>query len=236
MNDKLWFAPLLLGLIALAVAHFGGLVLAPTEAMMGEVGRILYAHVPTAWTGMLVGLVAFVFACGSLATSKDVWDLGTHASVEVGTLLCTLLCIQGALWAKPTWGVYWDWDPRLTSTAILVLSFAGVLILRALVHDATKRRIVTGVTTILAFVNVPITYYSVKWWNTLHQDMSSSNTIADEFKWSLYLGWLGMMLIAAGLIGLRTSGLMAAMRREHGETALPDAKQKIELLAEKGGV
>ena len=232
MNSNIWLVPLVLGVVALAVTHFAGLVLVPPEAMMGEVGRILYAHVPTAWTGMLMGLVAFVFACGSLATGKDGWDAGTHASVEVGTLLCTLLCVQGALWAKPTWGAYWVWDPRLTSTAILVLSFAGVLILRALVHDQNKRRVVTGVTTILAFVNIPITYYSVKWWNTLHQEMSSGASIDDDFKWAVYLGWLGMMLLSAGWIGLRASGLSARMEREHGETALPEVKQKIELGTE----
>ena len=119
-----------LGLGLLGWAHYQGLFIAPPEAMMGDVGRILYAHVPAAWNALLTYLVAFIAAVGSLYTAKRGWDALVEASVEVGVLLNALLLVQGSLWAKPTWGVYWTWDPRLTTCAIMVVAFGVVLALR----------------------------------------------------------------------------------------------------------
>ena len=91
----------------------------------------------------------------------------------MGVVLSALLCMQGAIWAKPTWGVWWDWDPRLTTTAVLVFAFGGILALRQFVDDPVKRATWSAVATIIAYVDVPIVYFSVKWWNSLHQLQSS---------------------------------------------------------------
>ena len=138
--------------------------------MMGDVGRILYVHVPTAWVALLTYLIAFVVGIGSLWTGKKGWDATLEASLEVGVLLNIMLTIQGSVWAKPTWGIWWTWDPRLTTTAIMVLSFIGVILLRQLITNAQKRATYTAVCASVAIVNVPFVYMSVKWWRTLHQD------------------------------------------------------------------
>ena len=140
MNQRweIWVG--LLGTCMLIWSHYTGLFVAPPEAMMGDVGRILYAHVPTAWVGLLTYLVAFIAAIGALATGKVAWDAMVEATVEVGLLLNVLLLIQGSLWAKPTWGVYWTWDPRLTTCAIMVVAFGVVLALRRQI-DAPMRRL-----------------------------------------------------------------------------------------------
>ena len=107
-----------------------GLFYAPAETYMGDVQRIMYVHVPTAWNAMLALTFAFFCAALSLWRSGMAWDNRLEASLEVGVVLSSLLCMQGAIWAKPTWGVWWDWDPRLTTTAVMVFAFGAILALR----------------------------------------------------------------------------------------------------------
>ena len=117
-------APLVLVGLGTALLAWGsawGLFVAPAEAYMGDVQRIMYVHVPTAWNAMLALTFAFACAVLSLLRGGYRWDARLEAALEVGVLLSALLCAQGAIWAKPTWGVWWDWDPRLTTTAVLVL-------------------------------------------------------------------------------------------------------------------
>ena len=168
--------------------------------MMKEVGRILYVHVPTAWVSLSTFLIAFVLAIGSLWTGKRAWDAGLIAACEVGVLLSVMLTIQGSIWAKPTWHTWWTWDPRLTTTAIMVLSFSALLLLRSLSKSVDRGSIVMAVGTIIAFVNVPIVYFSVKWWNTLHQDFSTQNTISSPMVLPLRLAAFGMLFVMFGLL------------------------------------
>ena len=217
------------GLVLLAVGHYAGLFVAPPEAMMGDVGRILYVHVPTAWLALLTYFIAFIAACGALATGRDGWDATTEAAVEVGVLLTALLLFQGSMWAKPTWGTYWTWDPRLTTTAIMGVAFTGVLVLRKLIHDHDRRRIVSSVATILAFVDVPIVYMSVKWWKSLHQTQSSPETVSDPMVWVLRVAAFGMLSLSIGFILFRRHIALAQMQREHGASALPEKKAPISL-------
>jgi heme exporter protein C len=126
-----------------------------------------------------------------------------EAAIEVGVLLGFLLCCQGAIWAKPTWGVWWDWDPRLTTTAVLVAAFAGVLALRRFVDDPVKRATWSAVAAIIASVDVPIVYYSVRWWNSLHQLQSSPATVSSQFYLPLRLNAFGILFLMTGFIMLR---------------------------------
>ena len=136
---------------------------------MGDVQRIMYVHVPTAWNAMLALTFAFACAVASLWRGGIAWDARLEAAIEVGVVLSALLCMQGAIWAKPTWGVWWDWDPRLTTTAVMVFAFGGILALRQFVDDPVKRATWSAVATVIAFADVPIVYFSVRWWNSLHQ-------------------------------------------------------------------
>ena len=192
-----------LGVSLLAFGSYYGLAVAPPEQYMGEVQRIMYVHVPTAWNALLAITFAFVCAIVFLFTNNFKWDARMEGAIEVGVLLAFLLCVQGAIWAKPTWGVWWDWDPRLTTTAVLLFAFLGILALRRFVDDPVRRAIWSSVATIIAFVDVPIVYFSVRWWNSLHQLQSTPNTVSRAFHLPLRVNAFGVLFLMKGFIILR---------------------------------
>jgi heme exporter protein C len=212
----------IVGLLMLIGAHYVGLFVAPPEAMMGDVGRILYAHVPTAWIGLLTYLVAFIAGIGALLTGRASWDAMVEATVEVGLLLNVLLLIQGSLWAKPTWGVYWTWDPRLTTCAIMVVAFGVVLALRRQIEDPARRLTLSSVATIIAFINVPIVYMSVQWWRTLHQDFSSTDTVSSTMVTPLRIAAFGMLFLATSFVVRRWR---VSLKQLNAEFEAPDLPQ-----------
>jgi heme exporter protein C len=209
---KLPYYSVALGAVLLLWGSIWGLFYAPGETYMGDVQRIMYVHVPTAWNGMLALTIAFFFAVLSLWKGGMAWDARLEGALEVGVVLCTLLCMQGAIWAKPTWGVWWDWDPRLTTTAVLVFAFGGILALRQFVDDPVKRATWSAVAAIIAFADVPIVYFSVRWWNSLHQVQSSPATVSRAFILPLRINAFGILFLMSGLIALRAR--LAALRRE----------------------
>jgi heme exporter protein C len=209
-----------LGVILLLAGSYLGLFVAPREQYMGDVQRIMYVHVPTAWNWMLAVLFAFGSAIAFLFKSDFKWDSRMEAGLEVGTLFAFLLCVQGAIWAKPTWGVWWDWDPRLTSVAVLLFAFLGILALRQFVDDPARRAIWSAVATIIASVDLPIVYYSVKWWNSLHQQQSTPNTVSSVFHAPLRINAFGVLFLMIGFLMLRSR--LATYRLEE-ELAAPPA-------------
>ena len=227
--ERSWAYLLPLAVILITAGHGIGLFLAPEEGMMRDVGRILYVHVPTAWVAMLTYLVAFVFAICSMWTGDFKWDGRLHATIEVGVVLNILLTIQGSIWAKPTWGVWWSWDPRLTTTAIMVISFLGVLLLRSSIRDAGKRMTATGIGAILAFVSVPIVYLSVKWWNSLHQDLSNPDTVSSTMVFPLRIAAFGMLFLMMAMIARRSNTLVEKLLEESTPPELPEQKKALEI-------
>jgi heme exporter protein C len=219
-----------LGVLLLLWGSYWGLFAAPREAYMGDVQRIMYVHVPTAWNALLALTFAFACALASLFRGGWRWDARLEAAMEVGVVLSILLCMQGATWAKPTWGVWWDWDPRLTTTAVMVFAFAGILALRHFVDDPVKRAVWSAVATIVAYVDVPIVYFSVKWWNSLHQLQSTPQTVSKAFHWPLRINAFGILFLMSAMIALRAK--TAALRLQ-GELAppLPRAEPKVPLAA-----
>jgi len=168
------------GLIGLGLVLDGqwmGLVDAPRERMMGEVGRVLYVHVPAAWATMVAFLFAFLFAFAFLMTGRRLLDHLVEATVEVGVVLNVLLLATGSIFARPTWGTWWTWDPRLTSSAVMLVAFVGVLLLRQAVADPDRRATWTSVATLLAAASMAVTYFSVQLWRSIHQMQSSPDTI-----------------------------------------------------------
>jgi len=198
------------GVLLLLVGSYRGLVVAPPETYMGDVQRIMYVHVPTAWNAMLVLTFAFGCALAFLWRGSWAWDNRMEAAIEGGVVLSVLLCMQGAIWAKPTWGVWWDWDPRLTTTAVMVFLFMGILALRHFVDDPVKRATWSAVAVVIAFVDVPIVYYSVRWWNSLHQLQSTPETVSSVFHWPLRINAFGVLFLMSGLVAIRTR--IAALR------------------------
>ena len=208
-----------LGIATLLFGSYVGLFVAPQEKFMGEVYRILFVHVPTAWNALLALTFAFGCALMFLFRGDWRWDARLEAGIEIGVVLSFLLCCQGAIWAKPTWGVWWDWDPRLTTTAVLLAAFLGILALRRFVDDPVKRATWSAVATVIAYVDVPIVYFSVKWWNSLHQMQSTTNTVSSAFHLPLRVNAIGILLLLIGVITLRTR---IAKMRLRGELAPPE--------------
>ena len=202
-----------IGVVLLAVGSYLGLFVAPAEEFMGNVYRIMYVHVPTAWNALLAMTFAFGCAVVYLFNADFKWDARMEAAIEVGVLLAFLLCCQGAIWAKPTWGVWWDWDPRLTTTAVLLFAFIGILALRKFVEDPTRRAVWSAVATIIAYVDVPIVYYSVRWWNSLHQAQSNPSTVSSQFYAPLRMNAFGVLFLMTGFIMLRAR--IASLRLQY---------------------
>jgi heme exporter protein C len=218
-----------LGVLLLAVAHYQGLFVAPAEATMGDVYRILYVHVPTAWLVLVVYLWAFLAAIPSLWTGRRIWDARLEACVEVGLLLNCLVLIQGSIWARPTWGVWWTWDPRLTTTAVMLVSFVGVMVLRSMIQPPSRRAVVTAIATIIAFVDVPVVYMSVKWWNSLHQMQSSPETVDQTMILPLRMAAFGMLFLSMGFVGFRRRIAEARLALEDDAPDLPRAPVPLAL-------
>jgi heme exporter protein C len=206
-----------------------GLFVAPSEAMMGDVGRILYAHVPTAWVALLMLTLAFFSAIGALWTGRYSWDAAVEAFSETGVVLTGLLLFQGSMWAKPTWGVYWDWDPRLTTSAILFVLFVGVLVVRKVVDAPERRLTVTAIAAIIAFIDVPIVYFGVRWWKSLHQIQSSPETVAQTMVLPLRIAAFAMLFISISVVVMRWRAIYAQLQVEVQAPNLPDLPPELRL-------
>ena len=218
MNKGFWF--IAAGVLLLLVGSYIGLFVAPAEQYMGQVQRIMYVHVPTAWNWMLAVIFTFIAAIAFLFNNNFKWDARMEAGLEVSTLLAFLLCVQGAVWAKPTWGVWWDWDPRLTSVAVLLFATIGILALRQFVDDPRRRAVWTGVATIIASVDLPIVYFSVKWWNSLHQQQSTPQTVSSAFHLPLRINAFAVLFLMIGFIMVRSRIASLRVRQElDGELA-----------------
>lgn len=157
---------------ALAATALGwalALTWAPPDRLQGDVQRLMYLHVPAAWNALALFTIAFLASVRVLWKRSLAADRLAHAAVEVGLLFTALTLVLGSLWGKPVWGVWWAWDPRLTTTAILFVLFAGYLSLRRLFDDPLRRATIAAAVAIVAFVDVPLVHWSVTWWESLHQ-------------------------------------------------------------------
>jgi heme exporter protein C len=154
--------------IAMGVALYLVFLVAPREAVMGDVQRVFYFHVPSAWVGYLALLVAFAASLLFLVRREERWDQLAVSSAEIGLVFITQGIITGSVWAKATWGVWWTWEPRLTTSAVLWVIYASYLILRRAMEDQGRRARIAAVYSILGFVSVPINFMAIRWWRTVH--------------------------------------------------------------------
>lgn len=161
-----------LGIFAIvgsAIASFMALVWAPTDAVQGDVYRILYVHVPLAWLAYLAFFIVFLASLGWLWTKRPWFDALAVASAEIGVLFTGMFIVAGSIWAKPTWGVWWTWDPRLVTTAVMFMMYVGYLLLRSLSTDFERRATRAAILGVIAVIDIPIVHLSVLWMNSLHQ-------------------------------------------------------------------
>jgi heme exporter protein C len=155
--------------VAFATTILVGLFGVPADAAQGDAQRIMYVHVPSAWLAYLAFFVTLVAGLLYLRRADLRYDRVAVASAEIGLVLTGLTIATGAIWGKATWGKWWDWDPRLTTTAILFVIYAGYLLLRQAMVDRRRRARVAAVFGTVAFLNVPIVHFSVLLWRGLHQ-------------------------------------------------------------------
>lgn len=197
----------LASLVALVVV---GLFVAPPDALQGDAQRLMYLHVPAAWIAYLAFGVTSISSILYLwpRTRSLVWDRIAGASAELGVVFTGLTLLLGSLWGRPIWGVWWAWDARLVTTAVLFFLYIGYLALRrvpAALDVRAKRSAIAG---LIAFVDVPIVHFSVSWWRTLHQEGTVFNEELDpqiqgSMALALWLGVLAFTLLYVYLLDLR---------------------------------
>lgn len=191
-------AGLWLALVAFAVliaAQSYAIMISPAEGDMGHLQKIMYVHVPAAWMTFLAFFVVLVFSVLYLWRRRESDDLIAASAAEVGAVFNGLTLILGMIWGRPTWGVWWAWDARLTSTLVLFLIFVGYLALRGFVDEPQQRARWSAAVGIIGAINVPIVYMSVMWWRTLHQQPSSPGTLDPAYTLGLRLNAIALLLV-----------------------------------------
>jgi heme exporter protein C len=173
-----------------------GLIAAPTDAQQGDAYRIIFVHVATAWMSMFIYLVIAFWCAVSLMFNARLAAMMAQALAPTGALFTALALLTGALWGKPTWGTYWAWDARMTSALILLFLYLGLIALRNAIDDPRRADRACAVLALVGAVNVPIIYFSVRWWNTLHQGSTVSLTAAPKMAATMLAGMLVMSLAA----------------------------------------
>ena len=163
-----------------AVGLWIGFFVAPTDATQGDAYRIIFIHVPAAWMSMLLYVVMAFWAAIGWAFNARLASIVARAIAPTGAMFTFLALWTGALWGKPTWGAWWVWDARLTSELILLFLYAGFLSIVSAIDDPRRADRAGALVAIVGSVNVPIIYFSVKWWNTLHQGASISLSAAPK--------------------------------------------------------
>jgi len=180
-------------LLALAGLWVGFFV-APTDAQQGEGYRIIFVHVPASWMSMVVYCAMAFWAGVGLVFNTRLSAMMATALAPTGALFALLSLVTGSLWGKPMWGTWWVWDARLTSELILFFLYLGFIALQAAIDDPRRADKAGAVLALVGVVNVPIIYFSVKWWNTLHQGASVSLTRSPSMAATMLAGMLLMAL------------------------------------------
>jgi heme exporter protein C len=199
-------------ILAAVLAIWGlyiGFFVAPTDFQQGESYRIIFIHVPAAWMSMFIYLVMAFWAGVGLIWNTRLSSMMAHALAPTGAMMTFVALWTGALWGRPTWGTWWVWDARLTSELVLLFLYVGYIVLRSSIDDPRRGDRASAVLALVGVVNVPIIYFSVQWWNTLHQGASVSLTKSPSMASSMLLGMLVMALafwmysIAVSLVRVR---------------------------------
>lgn len=188
-----WFA--IAAAILAVIGLYIGLLVAPTDAQQGESYRVIFIHVPAAWMSMFIYVVMAIWAAVGWIFNTRMSSMMARALAPTGAMFTFVALWTGALWGKPTWGTWWVWDARLTSELILLFLYLGYIALVESIDDVRRADHAGALLAIVGAVNVPIIHFSVKWWNTLHQDASVSVTAAPKMA-SIMLSSMLILAIA----------------------------------------
>lgn len=200
---------LALALVLAVIGLWIGFIVAPTDAQQGEGYRIIFVHVPASWMSMVIYLAMAFWAALGLVFNTRLSAMMAQALAPTGAMFAFLSLLTGALWGKPMWGAWWVWDARLTSELILLFLYLGFIALQGAIEDPRRADRAGAVLALVGAVNVPVIYFSVKWWSTLHQGASVSLTNSPSMAATMLAGMLVMALafwayaIAAALARVR---------------------------------
>src|SRR5947207_3584442 len=187
-----WFA--IPAALLFATGLFVGFFIAPTDFQQGDAYRIIFIHVPAAWMGMFLYVLMAIYAGIGWAFNARLASMMATAIAPTGAIFTFISLVTGSLWGRPAWGVYWVWDARMTSTLILMFLYIGFISLQASIDDPRRADRAGAVLALVGLINVPIIYFSVQWWNTLHQ---GATITARSFKMAPSMLWAMLILLAA---------------------------------------
>ena len=221
-----WFAALAVAFCAAGL--YLGLLVAPTDAQQGEAYRIIFIHVAAAWMSMFLYVVMAFWAGVGLVMNTRLSSMMATALAPTGALFTFLALWTGSLWGKPTWGTWWVWDARLTSELILLFLYFGFMALQAAIDDVRRADRAGAILALVGVINVPIIYYSVQWWNTLHQGASvsfrSAPTMAATMLAGMLLMALGFWMYSIAVVLARVRSIIL-VRERHTEWATEEVKR-----------
>ena len=205
MRDKILYV---LGALAILILARDLYVIAglPQEAAQGAIFKIIFFHVPAAWTAIVAAITALTMSVQFLRTKDFKYDAAAVAVTEVGLAFLAVNLVTGSIWARVIWGIWWTWDVRLTSALVCWLLYAGYLMLRHAIEEPTQRATFAAVFSILAFLDVPIVYFSIRWFRTQHPApvfLSSNGSFPADWTRVLLSNWLGLLLLAIVMTAIR---------------------------------
>lgn len=188
----------------------------PDEMQQGGIFRIMFFHIPAAFTGLLAAFGAMAASIMYLVKKNLRFDSLAVAITEVGLAFGLINIITGMIWARIIWGIWWAWDARLTSSLVLMLLYAGYLMLRGAIEDPTQRARLSAVLSVFAAADVPIIWYSIEWWRTQHPQpvLRGAGSIPGEWKSMIYVNWIPILLLAIVFIMIRMNQEQAQRRVE----------------------
>lgn len=224
-----------LAIVLVLVAFYLALFHAPTERTMGDIQRIFYFHVPSAMMSFLGFAIVMIASIGYLARESLRWDSIAQAGAEVGIVFCTITLLTGPVWARSAWGVWWTWDARLSTTLILWLLFVAYLMLRGYMRGDVRMRRFSAVLGILGALDVPIVYFSVRWWRTQHPTtfITERGGLHPDMATSLRVGMIAIVVLFVALFLKRLTLEHLRNRRELLRAEVEDIEAS--LLTPAGG-
>jgi heme exporter protein C len=215
---------LMVGVAAILLARdlYVMLLKLPDEALQGAIYRIIFFHVPAAWTAFLCFFGAMAASIGYLKSKKLKYDAFAAAVTEVGLAFGAANLITGMIWGRIIWGVWWTWDPRLTSMLVGWLIYAGYMMLRRAIEEPTERARLASVLSIFAFADVPIIFFSIKWWRTQHPQpvVWGGGSMDPSMFRMLFTNWIPLLLLA-GIF------LMIRMRQEQNQREIDALRRYV---------
>jgi heme exporter protein C len=193
--------------LLLGAAVYASFFIAPTDVKQGLIYRIIFLHVPSAWTGLTAFLISFLANLLYVWRRQPRWDWLGVSAAEVGLAFTTVVLVTGPIWAHPVWGIWWTWSPRLTSTFVLWLLYVAYVVLRTLIEEPDRRALLTALFGIFAFIDVPLVFGSIRWWRDQHPQpvvMGEPGSGLDPMMYKVLLfSWFAMLALMTLLIRQR---------------------------------